>query len=193
MAVAFVQNSSGITNGTANPAAVYGAGPTQNNLMTGQLFTKADTGATNPTGWSTAIDVVNATNADTLRISYKVAGAGESSTVTYTVAADNSALGTFEFSGTATSLPLDKTSSTAFTTATSLSSGTTATTSQADEVSVAAFGFRGVPTTPTLDSSFNKKNVVDSGGAAQADLVDGYRIEAATATDGGDSVTLPAA
>lgn len=200
MALAFVQSASA-GKGTAGTSctATLGAGPTQNNLLIASLFTKG-VAATNPTGFTTAIEVVNSTNDDRLRLTYKVAGAGESASIGFTGlssgAGTESAVGVMEFSGNATSSPLDQTASTGFTAAVeTLSSGTTGTLAQAAEVACAAFGLRNnVVTSPSLDNSYTLRSHQAGGtGTATATIIDGYRITAATTAQDTDASWTTAA
>lgn len=130
-------NTSGTTIAPTLPS-----GATANNLVLFSIQSN-DGDCTNPAGVSTAVNVLNATDDDFARIAYKVAAGGETA-FTFTAFAGNTKLaGVKEWTGTATSSPLDKTASTGrTTTVTSISSGTTATTAQADELCFAVCAFR---------------------------------------------------
>lgn len=143
MAISAVQNVTNTNTTGTTIAATFGATPTVNNLGVATIQSNDGT-CTNETGWSTAIDIYNATEDDFARIAYKVFGASESATVTFTGFAGNTKLlGLSEWTGNATASPLDQTASTGRTTgATSISSGTTATTAQADELAVAVQALR---------------------------------------------------
>ena len=175
------QNKSANIRNSTSISATFDTAPTQDNLLVAVLSTRAAS-ATNPSGWSTAIDVVNGVNNDLLRIAYKVAGASESSTVTFTLgAADQSALGIFEVSGNATSSPLDLTASTGRqNNVTSISSGTTATTTQADEILFVGYYMRETITSPSLDNSFTLVHHEATSGGQDITVVDGHRIVSAT-------------
>ncbi len=175
------QDDSASIRSNTSITATFATAPTEDNLLVAVLSTRA-TSATNPSGWTTAIDVVNSPNNDLLRIAYKVAGASESATVTFTLsAADQSALGIFEVSGTATSSPLDQTASTGRTlNTTSVSSGTTSTTTQADEILFVGYYMRELITSPSLDNSFTLVHHEATTGGQDITVVDGHRIVSAT-------------
>lgn len=183
MVIVFVDNASGAQALATTISATFPGSPVQGDLMIASLFTKSDTSPTNPSGWTTDIEIINATNLDYLRICSKIAGAGESSTVTFTgMAGDLGGLGILRFSGAANPA-IDKTASSAFATGvTSKTSGTTAATTQSAEVSIVAYGVRNVAITgPALTNSFNQKNfLTDSSGGSFASIIDGYFIETAT-------------
>jgi hypothetical protein len=97
-----------------------------------------------PSGWSIAAQEGN------LTIAYKVAGASESSSVTFstTPIPASQTLTIFEFSGTDPTAPLDQVASNAsggIFGVTNLSTGTTGVTTVADEVLVAAVATNGDP------------------------------------------------
>jgi len=179
----FIDSATGAQALATTVAATFPGSPSSGNLMTAELFTKSDTSPTNPSGWTTDIEVINGVNADYLRICSKIAGAGESSTVTFTgMASDIGSLGIMRFSGM-TATPIDKTASSAFATGvTSKTSGTTAATTQGDEVSIVAYGIRNVAiTSPALTNSFIQKNfLTDSAAGSFASIIDGYFIETVT-------------
>lgn len=182
MALAFVQR---VDNAATAPTTltIDIVTPTQNNLLVSTMFTRNDAGATNPTGFTTAMSVVNATNSDTARIAYKVAGASEADPAWTFSGGDRTVAACYEFSGNDTGSPLDQTDDTAYvSTGTACTCGPTGTLSQADEVCVALVGIRDTITGPSWDNSYtlgtNRATTVADG--ADATLIDAYRIVAAT-------------
>src|SRR5260221_14536009 len=116
MAIAFIDNSSGAQALATTISATFPGSPAIGDLMIASLFTKSDTSPTNPAGWTTDIEIINGTNLDYLRICSKIAGAGETTAVTFTgMAGDLGGLGIFRFSSPANP-PIDKTASSAFAT-----------------------------------------------------------------------------
>lgn len=182
MALAFVQRVD--TQATAPTTLTIDiATPTQNNLLVSPMFTRNDAGATNPTGFTTAKEVVNSTNQDTARISYKLAGASEADPAWTFSGGDRTVAACYEFSGNDTSAPLDQTDDTAYVSSgTACTCGPTATLSQADEVCVAMVGIRDIITSPSWDNSYTagtfRATTVSDG--ADATMLDAYRIVAAT-------------
>lgn len=189
MALAIVQDTTaGQAGGGATTIVLtLGAGPTQNNLLVSPMFTRSGT-ATNPTGYTTDVEIVNATEDDRLRITSHIAGASESSTVTWTgfeasgAGNTGSAASLYEVSGAATSSPFDKSASTGRTaSASSLSSGTTATLAQAAEICFVAWGIRLDVVSPSVDNGYTlQHDTPNTDVASAANLLDGYRIVAAT-------------
>jgi hypothetical protein len=121
-AFTLVQKTSG-GGATGNFSAVLGATPTQNNLLIAICATRASATLTGPSGWTMAIrQVGNPTEG----IWYKVAGSGESTTVTCSASAGGNTTGimVFEYSGAATSSPLDGTPGSAAGTSASIPTGT---------------------------------------------------------------------
>jgi hypothetical protein len=175
MPFSLIQQNSGTANGTSITVN-YGSAPTNGNLLIGVIGSN-DGAATDPTGWSTAINKVNITDDDFVRISYKVAGAGETSAVAFTGLVGNShGLGILEFA-VPISLPLDVTSSAGESlAATTQTSGTTAATAQADELSIVGFQIRADVTSPSLSNGFTLQHDLFN---AVTVLV-GYKIERAT-------------
>jgi len=137
---------------------------TQNNLLI--LCVVADAVATTPAGWSVATSAVDFTGS---YIYYKVAGAGESTTVSITIgASSHCCIQGFEYSGCATSSPLDVfVSATAQGGGSSASPGTTSSTSQANELAVGlvglGLGLVNVSVT-AWDNSFVQENQIASTG-----------------------------
>lgn len=189
MAIAQVQTATGTqAGGGATTCVITTSGaPAENNLGVICVFTRAAT-ITNPSGWTTAVEIVNATEDDRLRIIYRVLGAGESSTITISglTASGTGAAGTAasysEWSGLLTASVLDQTASTGRTPATeTLSSGTTGTLAQADELCIAAFAHRSDISAISYDNSYTAlHDVLNTDVAANAELTAAYRIVAAT-------------
>jgi hypothetical protein len=138
-AVTLVQTATGTAEASASVSAVFGATPTQGNLLIAIAGNDdVDTPST-PSGWSVAIN--EAANNPGQVIFYKVAGASESTTVTVSGYSSNPDLGLhlYEYRGIARTSPLDRTASDAGTSGDPLSSGTTPTTSTRRELLIAAF------------------------------------------------------
>ena len=113
MAVVQVQKkSAGALNGVT---VTFDSTPTVGNLMIAVHFTRA-TASTQPSGWTEAVLVNNATEADQLAIYYRVVQSGDGTAYHFGDDNDNHAVGIFEYSGMATSTPLDVTASTGRTT-----------------------------------------------------------------------------
>src|SRR6266850_1501276 len=175
MPFSLIQQNSGTQNGTSI-TVTFGSAPANGNLLIGVIGSN-DGGATDPTGWSTAINKVNITDDDFVRISYKVAGAGESSDIAFTGLVGNShCLGIFEWAVPIAS-PLDVTSSAGESIAvTSQTSGTTAATAQADELSIIGFQIRAALGSPSFSNGFTLQHNLFNAIA----VLTGYKIESAT-------------
>ncbi len=177
MALAFVQNKPALTTAATSHAVVLDAAPTQNNLVTVVFrVATAIANVTGPSGYTMATSQDRASNS--VSIWYKVAGAAESATITFTTAAGaNGRIEAIEFSGNATSSPLDKINgATTASMVTSIQTGSTGTLSQADEVAVTGSlqgGANGG--TEAIDSSFTALDT-----ASFNNIIAGYRIVAAT-------------
>lgn len=136
MAASLVQSKTAAAS-SATSTATFDSSPTSGNLLIAVVAYVSNSGfATTPTGWNQCSFSGGITHGF-VTIWYKVAGGGESSTVTFTVT--TSAVGSiaiFEYSGlTATPFDVGAQATTAF--ASSIASGTTATTAQADELLIA--------------------------------------------------------
>lgn len=108
---ALVQSATG--GGTVGKmSATFPSAPTANNLLVAIAATYENAALTAPAGWSTAV-TGSSYPFPSQSIYYKVAGAGESSTVTVTTTATSNVttLQVFEYSNVATTSPLDSTSS----------------------------------------------------------------------------------
>lgn len=142
MAIAFVRSAtssgSGSAGGTTN-AAVYGATPTSGDLLVGVVRAiNAVATPTGPAGWAMIQEVVSGTTRFSLW--WKVAGAAEPTSVSFTEAATtNMRVVLLEYSGTATSSPVDNSTSAVGASSTTTTIGPMATTAP-NTVVVAAVG-----------------------------------------------------
>ena len=173
----------GSTGTPTDIAGTFASAPEQNDLISAVVMTRSST-LTNPSGYTTDLEVLNAVETDILRFTYKVAGASESDTVTFTgmSGSDGSALHLREISGGATASVEDAEGSTGRTTGvTSLASGD-AVTGNADDILIAGVAIRNAITNPSVTNSF--VNLQHSAGNAglEATLLTAERIVAATGT-----------
>ena len=115
--------------------------PTEGNLLVACHYTAA-LGSAGPSGWTEGFALVNTPNTDSGRLAFKVAGSGESTTVTCTSSTgEEHVLAAFEFEGPWNATPLDVTATNGpDTSVSSISTGTTGTTAQNDELAVAMVG-----------------------------------------------------
>jgi hypothetical protein len=131
-----VQQNTGQANPTAGAlSVVFGSAPVQNNLLICAAMSSSF-GSMTSTGWSSG---PLTDDFDAMYMYYKIAGASESSTVSWTPSAnDETALWIAEYSGNVTVSPLDgSTFNKPSVNAATIASGTTATLTQADELAVA--------------------------------------------------------
>lgn len=137
----------------ASLAGTYSPAPTSGNLLVAHANSDATVTMTS-SGWTLSVSSVNDTG---LYQWSKVAGGGESATVTITPGSSASTeIVIEEWSGNATVSPLDKTGSgSAASGATTVPSGTTAATVQADERSLASFGWNDTGAVVTANSYTN--------------------------------------
>ena len=175
-----------LNQSTNSESCTFDASPTQGNLL---ISTIAGGGAANmtvtpPTGWTTAmiIDSNGATvpnfSGRWAAIGYKIAGAGETSAVTWTLGATVSCdLVAFEYSGMAAASPVDASSTpqSSSSTVTSLGLGTTGTTALAKELAV-AFCCTANRSGEAVDNSFTLEN------AQTSRVIVGTKILSATGT-----------
>jgi hypothetical protein len=178
---ALVQRSSAGTtaNTSGGWSAVFASAPTQGNTLVAYLVSNF-TGSMTSTGWTSRASLVNNVQSTTYQ---KVAGAGESSTVTWTPGgAANTVLIIEEWSGlTATPFDQAATGAGAAGSATTVPTGTTAATAQADELAVAAAARIANPASRTVtgwSNSFASTLDVTSSGATVA--TENTRLTAAT-------------
>ncbi|MDX1708225.1 MAG: hypothetical protein R3274_06470, partial [Desulfobacterales bacterium] len=111
-AISYVQTKNGNSNGATSVSATFDTAPTENNLLVAIVGNRDSSTAPNtPSGWSVAIS--QTTNTPGQVIFYKIAGASESSTVTVNNYGTSTNLGIhiYEYSGVATSSPLDQSNS----------------------------------------------------------------------------------
>jgi hypothetical protein len=142
------------TGATSITASMDNA-PIVNNLLVATVDSNDGT-CTNPTGFTTAIEVYNATDDDFLRITYKVVAAGDSSDITFTGFVGNTKhLQVSEWPCNDVTTPLDQTASTGTTAAVStISSGTTATMTVAKGVAIAQMAVRAAATAESVDNGY---------------------------------------
>ena len=148
---------------------------TEGNLLVVTAFHRPGGTPPIPTGWSEAIKVEDATNADWLQILYKESDGTETS-VDIGVdggggVTDGVTAWFGEYSGFSGTPTLDQTSSNGPVDATSVSTGTTATLADANQIAIAGFSGRtfGTLNTESFDSytnSFTEEGEVSAGNAA---------------------------
>lgn len=119
-------------------AVEFDSTPTEGNLLIACHFTGA-ANSTAPSGFSEAVALTAvAPSSDEGAIYYKVAGSGESTTITAgSGSGDEHMLAIYEVEGPWNATPLDQTANNGPTTSSSPSTGTTGITSQADEFAIA--------------------------------------------------------
>lgn len=171
------QKSAG--SATTTVAATFDAPPTEGNTLVATLFARAANITSMPTGWLTAVDQPNAPDAERLRIAYKVAGAAESSTVSFGVDSTvGSQLTIYEVSGVDAGDPLDVVASTPSAgSGVSISSGTTAS-AEAGGIAFVATGIRFSVTSPAWSNGFSLLTHNITSGAT---LIDGFKVPTAAA------------
>lgn len=180
MAIALVQSkSANAASGTMT--LTWDSTPTQNNLIVIALSIRSDANPSDPAGYSTAATVTNETHNDYLRIIYKIAGASESNPA-WTGLDAPAVAGGWEFSGIATSTPLDASGTVDSNGAelnTPLTTASTGTLAQADEVAIAAWGIRdfGSLASVAVDSGFTLTHSLIP---ATVYLAGAYKIVSAT-------------
>jgi hypothetical protein len=139
--IALVQKKSGDQSATEGNSLslAYDSTPTQGNLLVAVGHASANRTPTIPAGWNLALETGG--SADTV-VFYKVAGAGEPATVTFSVSGSAVFMGLaiFEYRGLhdVQSEVLDRTVFGTTSSATSISTGTTQPTTQDDELLVAS-------------------------------------------------------
>jgi len=156
--IALVQKNYGAAYLTTSVSATFDATPVANHLLVAILGASTTSTINQPAGWSTAINQSGGSCTQPCQaIFYRIAGSGESRTVTVTVSDSNSVLGLqiYEYSGIDTSSPLDQTSS-ATGTSTSPSSGSV-TTTQANELLIAGMIIRTETSYSGWTNSFNEQ------------------------------------
>lgn len=145
MAIAQVQRKSAAsTSDSTSHSITFDSAPTQGNLLV-VVYSSDGGGAAGPNGgWTPVTGTDGVLSADFTAVIcwYKIAGASESSTISFTFAsASNLAVTAYEYSGIAASSPVDKVAGNSPGSSTgTCATGTTATTTQADELLIAGVG-----------------------------------------------------
>jgi len=165
--------------------ATFDSTPTQNNLLVSVLGASGGIGTiTQPTGWTmvTGTPLDSAGNSPNsggrpVACAWKIAGAGESSAVTWSGNSNAMSCSAIEVSGLVTSSPVDQVTAAAFSNSvvSSLNLGTTGTTTVANEVAI-AFCVDAARTGQSLTNGFT---LVDADGSR---AIMGYKILSATGT-----------
>jgi hypothetical protein len=152
--IALVQKNYGGAYLTTSVSATFDTTPVAGELLVAIVGASTTSTIYTPTDWSTAI---NQSGAPGQAIFYKIAGSGESTTVTVTVSDSASVLGLqiYEYRGIDTSSPLDQTGS-ATGTSTSPSSGSV-TTTQANELLIAGMIIRAATSFSGWTNSFTEQ------------------------------------
>ena len=180
MAAVQVQKKSKASTASATSHnIVLDASPTQGNLLI--VCAVADDYINTPSGWSLAASANDWTGTS---LFYKIAGSGESATITVTIPSSTSMdLAAFEYSGMAASSPLDRTA-TAVAQSDPVSTGTTTTTAQANELLVALVGLsRTTAVIASWSNSFVQEYDLESTGSSiNVELGVALRTVAATGT-----------
>lgn len=154
-AISLLQKATGaLVDGTSAASGTLGSTPIAGNLLIG-IIGSNDGSCTNPVGYTTAVSQVNTTDDDLIRIVYKIAGAGEATSITFTdLAGNNHTVAFMEYQGN-TASPLDVIASVDVSAGvTSRTSGTTGSTAQADELSIAVWRVRANVSAITYSNSF---------------------------------------
>ena len=156
-AAALVQKTSNTTggNGGTTLTATYASTPTQGNLLVAVMGADIATAINTPSGWTLA--VFASSTAESQAIYYKIAGASEATAVTITtVGSAGLGLHLYEYSGIATTAPLDVASTTSGTgTATN---GVSITTTGANDLIFAATTLDAQSSFTSWSNSFTKEN-----------------------------------
>lgn len=147
--IALVQKKSGEQAPTSpnTMSLSYDSPPNEGNLLVAFGHASANRTPTIPAGWNVAVET--GSSAETV-IFYRIAGANEASTVTYSVSGNSIAmsLAIFEYAGihSVQSEVLDRVAFATASNVTSVSTGTTQPTSQADELLLASIGLNATRT-----------------------------------------------
>jgi len=170
-----IQSKSGTAVGTSITVS-FDSQPKVGNLLIACVGSN-DGDATNPANWTTAVNKVNVTDDDFIRIAYRVAGVAESLSVAFTgFVGNNQCLSIAEFDVTNAS-PSDVSSSAGETIgATSQTSGTTAATAQNSEISVACWAARAAISAISLSNGFSILHSLSN----SISFVSGFKIETAS-------------
>ena len=190
-----VQNKSGTASTQNNLAVTFDSAPTENNLLVAVGWT-TDQAVQNLSiaGWTEAfsLQVTYGSGLDgTVACFYKIAGASESSTVTLAsdgpLTPESIGLHAMEWSGMATSTPLDKTATNDETGSNSrvADTGTTAATAQANALAIAAccIADDDFDASPTFSGGYTRDADLSVGaGSADSSMAVGFKILSATGT-----------
>ena len=150
------QSGTNTVQSASSIAVTLGSTPTEGNLLVACHFT-GHANSIAPSGFSEAVALTDTPNTDQGAIYYKVAGSGESTTITATSGGSNEqTLTVLEIEGPWNASPLDVTASAGPSSTSTRDTGTTGTTAQADEVAVAMVTWRhsDQDTTTTWSDSF---------------------------------------
>lgn len=156
------QDAQGTSTAASSVSATYAATPTANNLLIAIVGdSDGSNNATAISGWSKAVQG-NVSTANEVTVFYKVATGAESTTVTATTSATvNADMAIHEYSGLATSSPLDKTANAGSSLPTSSTgTGTTPTTTVVSELLIVAGFCSGIPSFTSWSNSFNLRDTV---------------------------------
>ncbi len=178
---ALVQKASGVSQNqnATSVSASFSAAPTANHLLVAIVGTDISVTIITPVGWSTAI---NQSGAPGQAIFYKVAGGSESNTVTVTVSSGTQlGLQIYEYSGVATTSPLDQTASSTGS-SNSPSSGSVTTTG-ANDLLIAGVVIQADTSFSNWTNSFNEESDFNNtGGNPKRSYAGADRIVTATGT-----------
>lgn len=182
MAIARAQSASNSGPNITTLTTTFAGAPTSGNPLIAAIITRAGT-LTNPTSFTTGIQVENTTESDWGRIAWKTS-AGSETAIQWTgmSGTDAAAAKSWELSGAETSSYIDKTASTGRSTgASSIQTGSTGTLSQAAEFAIAIACIRATVTSPSIDSSFTDlDHIVGGSGGVEATLLTAEKVTAAT-------------
>lgn len=141
MAISLERSGSNSVNGGTSLVANFGTAPTEGNLLVATA-TAGTTMSSQPSGWTVAVQDAS----PRVFLCWKIAGASEPTTATWTLSSGNQGLVTWsEYSSTTDWLanPVDVTAASGTGTGTSCSSGTTAPTTQGEALAIAAYRIYG--------------------------------------------------
>lgn len=173
-----VQSASNRDAASTSHTLSFGTTPVQGDTLFALISIASGTSMTTPTGWTLDAQVVNASGVPT-DVFRKVAGASESTAVvTTTTSSVVTQMDLYEFSGVATSNPLDQqVSGTSSSAVGSYSPGTTPTTTSGSELVIAAAGYNNTVSSPRWDNSY-------TAGATSASFLgkSGYKFISGTQT-----------
>jgi len=161
--IAKVQNLVGAAEGDASVTQAWDVTPTENNLLVALGRGSNLVSNASISGWSQAVTAsISAGSGASSAIWYKVAGAAEGDVILNWTSSASTGLLIMEWSGLATSSPLDKTAKTDNNGgATSASSGTTDTTTVADELVIVGLCTGNTCSNPSWDNGFTLEGVND--------------------------------